>query len=211
MLERLRGQFPLPEVLPTAALLGGFPDEGIVPQVPHHRFRSNQPNALVQTGPRVLTVHMLPVYPGFEVFRDLILGVLRHYQEVAQAGNPIRVGLRYINQILASGDGRSLHDFVKCDISYPDNLPHPPKEISARLAMDYGALGVLGMAVGFPSQTGKEGIGALLDLDFSWNEPRPFDLDAFPEWLDRAHQIIYSAFSSTVLSRIMTQMRGDHP
>jgi uncharacterized protein (TIGR04255 family) len=76
--------------------------------------------------------------------------------------------------------------------------------------MAYGELGMLGMAVGFPSQTGRADIGALLDLDFSWHEPTPFDLEAFPDWLDRAHQVIYSAFSSTILDHIMTEMRGDH-
>lgn len=209
MLERLRPKFPSSEVLLTASLLGGFPDEAMMPQVPHHRFRSREPNALVQTGPRLLTVNMLPAYPGFEVFRDLILYVLGHYREVAEAGNPVKVGLRYINQIQSSVIDRGLSNYLKCEVSYPKGLPYPPKEVSVRLVLPYGELGILGLALGYPSQTSKGEIGALLDLDFSWNEPKDFDLDRFPDWLDKAHQVIYSAFTATVLEQIMTQMRGE--
>lgn len=208
MSERLRAKFSTSEVLPTASLLAGFPDEGMVPQVPHHRFRSQQPNALVQTGPRLLTVNMLPVYPGFEIFRDLILYVLQQYREIAQSGNPVRVGLRYINHIVSSSADRSLGKYLRCEISYPNELPHPPAEVSTRLALPYGELGTLGLVVGFPSQNAKGEIGALLDLDFSWTELKDFDLDRFPDWLDQAHGIIYSAFIATVLEQIMSQMRG---
>lgn len=209
MMERLRPKFPAFEVLPTAQLLGGIPDEVMMPQAPYHRFRSQTPNALVQTGPRLLTVNVLPVYPTFEVFRDLILYALGHYKDVAEAGNPVRVGLRYINHVQSTESANDLGTYLKCSLSYPKELPHPPQEISARLALSYGQLGTLGLAVAFPARTAKGEIGALLDLDFSWNEPRAFDLDSFPQWLDEAHQVIYSAFTATVVEQIMSQMRGE--
>lgn len=211
MRERLRPKFPSSEVLPTAQLLGGIPDEVMMPQVPHHRFRSHDPNALVQTGPRLLTVNVLPVYPTFEVFRDLILYALGHYKEVAEAGNPVRVGLRYINHIQSAQTELDLSSYLKCSLSYPKELPHPPQEISARLVLSYGELGTLGLAIAFPARTAQGELGALLDLDFSWSEPKDFDLDRFPDWLDEAHQVIYSAFTSTVLEQIMSQMRGERP
>ncbi len=209
MRERLRPKFPAAEVLPTAQLLGGIPDEVMMPQAPYHRFRSQTPNALVQTGPRLLTVNVLPVYPTFEIFRDLILYALEHYKDVAEPGNPVRVGLRYINHIQSAERDTDLSTYLKCSLSYPKELPHPPQEISARLALSYGQLGTLGLAVAFPARTAKGEIGALLDLDFSWNEPKEFDLDSFPQWLDGAHQAIYSAFTSAVVDRIMSQMRGE--
>ncbi|MBI1956134.1 MAG: TIGR04255 family protein [Acidobacteria bacterium] len=52
-------------------------------------------------------------------------------------------------------------------------------------------------------------MGALLDLDFFWNEPKEFDLDQFPEWLDRAHEIIYQTFIATIPTAIMSHMRGE--
>lgn len=206
--ERLRSKFPSHEVLATASLLGGFPDEAMVPQVPHHRFKSSHPNALVQTGPRLLTVNMLPVYPGFEVFQDLILYVLRPYREIAGAGNPVRIGLRYINQIQAPAGNQQLSDYLKYEVSYPSELPHPPRELAMRFVFPHD-FGTLGLAAAFPSQTSGGELGALLDLDFYWDQPKDFDLDRFPEWLNKAHQVIYSAFTSSVVEQIMVQMRGE--
>ena len=209
MWERLRKRFPKSEVLPTASLLASIPDEAMMPQVPHHRFRSERPNALVQTGPRLLTINVLPVYPTFEVFRRLILDVLKHYQAVAEPGNPVRVGLRYINHIQSGHLGESLDDYLNFSLTYPNGLPHPPQEVSARVTLPFGDLGNLGFAVAFPARSAAGESGALLDLDFSWSEPGEFDLKRFPLWLDKAHQIIYTAFTSTVVEEIMNRMRGE--
>jgi len=211
MRERLRPRFPSFEVLPTASLMAGIPEEVMVPQPPHHRFKSQAPNSLVQTGPRLLTVNVLPVYPTFEVFRELILFALGHYREVAESGNPNRVRLRYINHIPWSVGGDDVSGYLKVPITYPRELPHPPQEVAARLLLPYGELGTLGLAIAFPARTGQGEIGALLDLDFSWSEPKEFDLDGFPDWLNKAHEIIYTAFTSTVLEQILSEMRGERP
>jgi uncharacterized protein (TIGR04255 family) len=63
------------------------------------------------------------------------------------------------------------------------------------------------MAVSFPAQVGTGEIGALLDLNFTQAEPTSFDKDKFPDWLDRAHEIIYLAFTSTLLEHILAAMR----
>ncbi len=208
MRERLRSKFPTFEVLPTATLMAGIPDEVLLPHIPHHRFKSQQPNALVQTGPRLLTVNLLPVYPGFDVFRALILEVQHHYSEVAEAGNPVKVSLRYINLIQSSSAEADLRRYLKISFSYPGELPKPAQEIAARLVLSYGDLGTLGFAIAFPSRIATGEVGALLDLEFSWDEPRVFDLSHFPEWLEEAHQVIFKAFTSTVAENIMAEMRG---
>lgn len=209
MRERLRSRFPDFEVLPTATFMGGIPEEIITPPVPQHRFKSQKPNALVQTGPRLLTVNVLPVYPSFEVFRELILYALQHYREAADPGDPTRVGLRYINLIRSAGGNNDLSDYLKCSFTYPEPLPHPPAEIAARLLLPYRELGTLGLAVSFPSRVGQSEQGALLDLDFFLNNPKEFHLDRFPQWLDEAHTLIYEVFTATVLDRIMSHMRGE--
>ncbi len=209
MRERLRSKFPTFEVLPTARFMGGIPEEVMTPAVPQHRFKSQKPNALVQTGPRLLTVNILPVYPSFETFRELILYALQHYRDVAEPGSPVRVGLRYINHIRSSEINGNLTDYLKCSFDYPSQLPHPAQETAARILLPYGQLGTLGLAVSFPSRVGQGEPGALLDLDFFLNDPPDFQLDQFPDWLDGAHSTIYEAFTSTVLDRIMSRMRGD--
>ncbi len=207
MRERLKKTFPFYEVLPVANFLGPLPEEITPPPIPYHRFRSQSPNALVQTGPRLLTVNVLAVYPTFEVFRELILQALESYRDVAESGDPVSVGLRYINHIPRSEGGDSIGSYLKCSIEYPKELPHPPQESAARVVVPYPEVGSLSMAVSFPAQVGTGEIGALLDLSFSQAEPSSFDREKFPDWLDRAHEIIYLAFTSTVLEPVLQAMR----
>ncbi len=207
MRERLRKKFPKNEVLPAARLLGSLPDEVAPPAVPYHRFMCTSPHALVQTGPRLLTVNVLPVYPTFEVFRELILEVLETYRDVAESGDPVSVGLRYINHIPKSEGGDNISSCLNCAFDYPKELPHPCQEIAARVVLPYPKVGSLSMAVSFPAQVGSGEIGALLDLNFYQAESGKFDAENFPHWLDRAHEIVYSAFMSTVLERIIEARR----
>jgi uncharacterized protein (TIGR04255 family) len=211
MRERLRERFPSFEVLPTASLMGGIPEEVMIPQAPYHRFRSQTPNALVQTGPRLLTVNVLPVYPTFEVFRELILYAVNHYREVAESGGPTKIGLRYINHVPWSNGRDDISDYLKIRFEYPKELPHPSQEMAARIVVPFGESGNLSLTVSFPARTGKGEIGALLDLDFSWSEPKDFNLAHFPEWLDKAHEVVYTAFISTVQGDILSEMRGERP
>lgn len=207
--ERLRRQFPKHEVLPAASFMAAIPDEVPTPPVPHHRFRSDSPNALIQTGPRLLTVNVLPVYPGFEVFRELILNVLEHYRVVANPGDPIRVGLRYINLLRSTRENRGLSDNLRCSFTYPAELPQPPREVATRLLLDYGDRGILGLSVAYPSRIGEGGLGTLLDLDFFWNGPPEFPLNTFPSWLEEAHGAVYAAFTSTVREEALKALRGE--
>ena len=207
MRERLRDTYSEFEVLPHAAMMAAIPDEA-APVVPHHRFKRTNPNLVIQTGPRLLTVNALPLYPNFEVYREEILTALTHYKAIAEPGNPVRVGLRYINQL--HGPDESPHDigsYLRCAFSYPDGLAHPPSESAARVLLPYQGFGSLALAVSFPSQTPQGQTAATLDMDFYWGEGQEFDLSEFPNWLQAAHDIIYKAFTTTVSERLLRKMK----
>src|SRR5438309_299247 len=106
MRERLKGRFPNFEVLPPA-LMSAFP---LPATVPFHRFRSSDSPFLVQTGPGLLTVNVLPRYPNFATFRDVILYALEQLRAIYEPGTPTRVGLRYINHLQSTSAGRDLRD-----------------------------------------------------------------------------------------------------
>jgi uncharacterized protein (TIGR04255 family) len=209
MRERVKTKFPHLETLAPAMLMGGIPDNLITVAVPHHRFKSDHPNAMVQTGPNVLTINILPVYPSFEQFRELITFALDAYRSVAEPGPVVRAGLRYVNHIPAPAKDGRITDYLNVQVSYPDALPHPSQELSARLLFSYGATGTLSWAVAFPARVGKGDLGALLDLDFSLAAPATLDLAQFTDWLIEAHAIIYKAFVSTVPESEMKRMRGE--
>ena len=207
MRERLRDTYPDFEVLPHAAMMAAIPDESAL-AVPHHRFKRKSPNLLIQTGPRLLTVNVLPRYPHFEVYREEILTALDHYRAVAEPGSPVRVGLRYINQLHDSDESsKDIASYLHCGFSYPENLTHPPNELAARVLLPYGNLGTLALAISFPSQTPQGEIAATLDMDFYWSDNQEFNLSEFPSWLQAAHDIVYRAFTTTVAERLLKKMK----
>jgi uncharacterized protein (TIGR04255 family) len=207
MRERLRDTYSEFEVLPPATMLMGIPDEA-APVVPHHRFKRKSPNLLIQTGPRLLTINVLPLYPHFEVYRKEILTALEHYKAVAEPGSLVRVGLRYINQLHGPDTNpRDIDSYLKCNFSYPNDLVHPAKEFAARILLPYKNFGTLALAVSFPSQTPQGEIAATLDMDFYWSEGDQFNLSEFPAWLQAAHDIIYEAFTSMVADALLRKMK----
>jgi uncharacterized protein (TIGR04255 family) len=207
MRERLRDTYPEFEVLPHAAMMAGIPDEA-APVVPHHRFKRKNPNLLIQTGPRLLTINVLPLYPHFEVYREEILSALNHYKAVAEPGNPVRVGLRYINQLHDSDENPNvIGSYLRCAFSYPEELAHPPSEFAARVLLPYDGFGNLALAVSFPTQTAQGRTAATLDMDFYSVEGQEFSLSGFPDWLQAAHDIIYKAFTTTISERLLGKMK----
>ena len=208
MKERLRPTFSSFEILPAAQMMAGIPAEAMIPPMPHHRFKSQVPNALVQTGPRLLTVNVLPVYPTYEVFRKLILDTFASFQDVAECGNPVSLTLRYINHFPWSSGKKSVSDYLGWAVTYPKQLLHPPQAVAARVVLPFQDLGNLSISVSSPSQVGSGQIGVLLDLEISESNPDGLDSKTFPEWLNVAHGAIYSAFQSSVKKEIMDGMRG---
>lgn len=208
MRERLRDTYSDFEVLPQAMMLSALPEEG-TPPVPHHRFRRSNPNLLVQTGPRLLTINVLAPYPNFEIYRKEIITVLEQYKAIASPGSPVRVGLRYINQLRGPDQNPGdIASYLRCSFAYPQGLVHPPGELAARVLLPYGKFGTLALAVAFPARTEGGETAATLDMDFYWNERgNTFDLSEFPNWLQAAHDIIYTAFTNTVAEPLLVKMR----
>ena len=207
MRELIREKFPEIEILPSAMLPIGITIEGL-PPIPHHRFKSRTPNALVQTGPGLLSVNVLPSYPGFEVFRDLILYVVEKYRKAIGSDGLSRIGLRYVNHMQATEQKIEIANFFKIAVQYPLTLPHPPREVSSRVVLTATTEGTLALAVALPAQVGQGPYGALLDLDLFWEPPKDYNLDDFPRWLDEAHSTIYQAFMSTIADDLLDKMRG---
>lgn len=208
MKERLRPTFSSFEILPASQMMTAFPAEAMIPPMPAHRFQSRVPNAMVQTGPRLLTVNVLPNYPTFEVFRKLILDTFASFQDVAECGDPISLTLRYINHFPWSSEKESVGDFLDWAVAYPERLPHPPQAVAARVVLPFQDTGNLSISVSSPAQVGSGEVGVLLDLEVSESKPEGLDSKRFPEWLNVAHDAIYSAFQSSVKTEIMDRMRG---
>jgi uncharacterized protein (TIGR04255 family) len=203
--ERIGSEFPRKEsktVLPKELLEAGDLPLELRQATVRAQFFSESGSRLVQVGPDLLTVNVLPPYPGWIEFRPLILRVLETYREIAAPAQVERIGLRYINRVTVPSAEIELSDYFRAAIGTP----------SAGVGRLAGFLSVADFQ--------HEGDAARLRYQFGSVEPGGpgesaylVDLDAFvaadgvPDWpllsgaLDRLHEIVEQAFEGTFTDR----------
>lgn len=200
--ERLLDKFPKRQ--PVLEIEQSFTEqpEGIshrVAPVERLRLTSENGSGLVQVGINNLSIHHLPVYPGWPHFRPMIDNALEKYREVANPKGFQRIGLRYINRIRLPG-GRIEPD------DYFDFYPH----VGPNLPEDYG-LFVMGLHFLFDehrdalrlqfSDTESDQPSTsdfILDLDYYLNQPEAVGFDAVAGWLEVAHNRVEEAFEGCI-------------
>ena len=75
MRERLKSKFPHLEVLSTAALLGGLPEEFLAVPMPCHRFKTDRPNAMGLTRAPIFRTSCRDQNPRQHPYRDRPYGL----------------------------------------------------------------------------------------------------------------------------------------
>ena len=96
-------------------------------------------SALVQVGPHMLAINHLPVYPGWEAFRDLALRIYSSYLEICSDAPIERIGLRYINRIPLLGTEFNLEDYMTLDPPLTGALQRPLAGFYQRYELQHDA------------------------------------------------------------------------
>lgn len=183
-------------------------DQPAIPQVSANtgamQFFRRDRTALLQLRPDVLIINQLPKYPRWEMFRDLILRSLDHYQMVAKPVAILQMQMRYINRL----DIPASHDLNELT-RYCTAIPGVPASLTQGVASRFSqrveiimpeAYGVLVLQSGVvPSETSGK-FGLLLDLEFASAFAKPVALDTAAEWIGRAHDDVKRAFQACYTS-----------
>lgn len=196
--ERLQEQFPKREpVLTFEQSITERPGEISHRVAPVERLRllSESGSSLIQVGMHQLSVHHLPVYPGWPRFRPMIVDALGKYREVANPNGFRRIGLRYINRIQLPGDGIELEHYFDFYPHVGNNLPQDLRMFGVVVHFSYDDYrDAMRMQLG-NSETDDPGTSAfILDLDYFLNHPETIELGAIVDWLETAHARIEEAF-----------------
>ncbi len=210
--ERLRDQFPVRQpVLALEQSITAQPGEishRVVP-VESLRLLSESGTSLIQVGIHHLSVHHLPIYPGWPHFRPMIDDALEQYREVANPNGLQRVGLRYINQVRIPEVKLGLNDYF-------DFYPY----VGKLLPQDYGAFDVTvyfgfddhrdGMRLQLSAiDSDQPGVSVFaLDLDYFLNQPEAIGFDAITQWLEVAHTRIEETFEGCI-TQTLREMFGE--
>ncbi len=86
------------------------------------RFKHKERPLLLQLGPNVFTVNVLPVYPGWDQMRADVVEWRHQASQVLKPAKLTRIGLRYINRVEPTsmngtpGDWFKVSDFVPAGV-----------------------------------------------------------------------------------------------
>lgn len=171
------------------------------------QFHSRDETRLIQLGPDLLVINVLPPYPRWEKFRELILSTLDKYKAVAKPQGFKRVGLRYINKINIEKETIKLEDYFEIYPHIPQELPqvHGPFHIRVEFPFENNRDRLLlTIATAMPERPNT--ISIILDLDYVLFGVGQIGLDKIDGWLDGAHfqlNAAYKACLTTECKKIM--------
>ncbi len=205
--ERIRNAFPTVRQIRPRVVVVGMEPAPPVSNVERLHFASADGTRLVQSGPNLLAINVLPPYPGWDQFCDLVLKIFGHHAKLVQAGPVARVGLRYINRIGLGG--RDAADLLCVLPELRSFFDASPTSFFERYEIHYaeppGALTYQAGDVAGPERA------LMIDLDFwreSLDEVSP---DALRRWLTAAHDRIEEVFvrSLSEKARALLGMREE--
>ncbi len=189
--ERLRDRFPTVEQVAPPTVVVGAPHAGPAPvQAERLRFRSPDGTRIVQCGPWLLSVNVLPPYPGWEELLNLGLGIYRLHRDLVGDLNILRLGLRYINKV--DPRGRSEDELMAALPDFRSIFEGRARGFFERFEIEYlDPPGTLTFQTGTMDEPARV---LMIDLDFWRTDVGGPDEEALAQWLGRAHATIETVF-----------------
>jgi uncharacterized protein (TIGR04255 family) len=168
-------------------------------------------SAMVQVGPHMLAINQLVPYPGWEAFLDLSMRIYGDYAGVCGHCGLSRIGLRYINQIVLSGDACDLAEYTTLDPPLKGALSRPLAAFYQRYELQHESPpGIL------VHQTGIQKAGSerhlMIDLDFgSVGLTGTVPVTGITSWLNAAHERIHETFVASLNPALYERLRTGEP
>jgi uncharacterized protein (TIGR04255 family) len=165
---------------------------------------------VIKVGPRVISLHRLSGYPGWDNFHDRQSAMIDMILEVIPEVQIQRLGLRYINALLPSHGFKSFWDM---NIRVEVGGEQPAETLAANYRFPAGSNCEVQVAVAHPSYVSGPlipGSVALVDVDVF--TPRPVGAatkEMLMQWLVSAHDSEKQAFFKLWPSRLLDDQRVD--
>lgn len=163
----------------TFQMVGGQPAFNFQQGIGGVHLVDNDAKRLIALAPDVVSVHVLRPYEGWKLFRPRVETVLNAYHFVAKPEAVIRIGLRYVNQIVIPAAQLRLADYFTAPPQAPAGLPDRIGSFLTRVEYVYDDRQKLIITFATaPSQPGASTF--LLDLDAVWEGGELLVGDAMP-------------------------------
>lgn len=174
------------------------------------QLQNSSGTEVVKIGPRVISLHRLSGYPGWDKFRERQLSMIDMILNCIPSVEIHRMGLRYINALLPEHGFESFWDMnIKVEV----DGERPAETMAANYRFDAGENCEVQVSIAHPSYVAGPLIPssvALVDVDvFTPRSVGVTTRDALIKWLDSAHMSEKRAFFKLWPASTLTEQRVD--
>lgn len=201
--ERIKENFPFRETLATVETTVDPNQNRLTQQSqPKIRFVSEERSGVIQVAPHNLSIHQLRPYDNWVHFKSRILEYLQIYQEVAGEAFPIRLGLRYVNQIDLPFTDVKLEEFFRVLPQVPSPIPQDFSSFLFNVEVAYNSPeSGLRIIFGTVLSENVNHTVYVLDLDMFSSEQAIPSGNQVAEWLEITHERIEVVFDAAFTDR----------
>lgn len=173
-------------------------EKGVGDSLSKMQFLREDDSAMVQVGPDLLGVNVLPPYPGWETFESLIQKQFEVYSNIAHPVGLKRIGLRFINKIAFPTKGIETTEYF----NYYPRIPTTVEQVHGPFSMSVFHLyeserDALRVRIGHATPQGEH-LVILLDLDYYLTQPGKVELSGTLDWVRAAHDRVESMFEACI-------------
>jgi uncharacterized protein (TIGR04255 family) len=178
---------------------------------PRTRFSSADGSALITVGERLLAIHALPPYSGWEVFRKDISDALNCYADVTKSQKVVKIGVRYINRLNFEDSDLPLADYFHCAPRVPDDPFNGMNGFFERLELAVESSPAKVVLI-FASVEAEEPFSGsvMLDLDVirSWEE-QPLEMQSVMEMVESLRALERDSFEALITDKLRERFDDD--
>lgn len=174
------------------------------------RYKHASRNLLRQLSKNIITVNVLPKYPGWMQMSRDILDAWTQTREVIKPAGVTRIGLRYINRIERDYPDAPPGNWLAPSRYIPESvllsLPGFLSRLETRTSQHNRLIVTLGDQT---DSSDQENSPIVLDIDCIIEKEIGIDNDAIVEEIELLHGNAWDIFSASMTPRLKRQLKGD--
>jgi uncharacterized protein (TIGR04255 family) len=210
--KQIQNEFPESEPVAEVGIRISVGPEGLgqtlLPPRQRMRYRHKARPLTWQLSDTILTINILPKYPGWTQMRTDVLDAGDQLGRLLGPVGISRIGLRYINRLERMGAGEKPGDWLVSSDYLPRGVlasgPGFFARIETRLDAENRLIVTLGELPVEPEQTPV----FVLDIDRIVERKTMSDHASLPTELDRLHDAVWDVFAASRSERLEQYLRG---
>ncbi len=180
----------------------------LLPLQQRMRYKHKSRNLLLQLSADILTVNVLPQYPGWTQMSKDVLNTWNHVREVIKPASIVRIGLRYINRIGRTHPAERAGDWLTSSDYIPKSALESLPGFLSRLQIRKDKRNRLIVTLGDKPGTGDSASEIVLDIDCILEADIRIEDEAILDEINSLHQTAWDIFSSSMTPRLGQSLRG---